>query len=150
MNQYSRLLPSILQENMKNQEVTDIEGFICNRQAHWFAIRKINGRYWNLNSTLERPEQISHFRLAAEISSYQAAGYSVFCVDGGSLPALSCDQGLPQYWWREDDLIIGKASSTGGSVDPWKNVSHGIHLDGQSTKAATTSSNTDVLDNLTE
>merc|ERR1719362_1273672 len=67
MNLYSRSLPSIQQENMKNQEVTEVEGFICNRQAHWFAIRKINGRFWNLNSTKERPEIITHFLLAAEI-----------------------------------------------------------------------------------
>lgn len=149
MNQFSRSLPSIFQENMKNQEVTDIEGFICNREAHWFAIRKINGLYWNLNSTLERPEQISHFRLAAEISSYQTAGYSVFCVDGGPLPVHGRDQGLPQCWWREDDLLAGKSSGAGGSKDPWKNVGQGMRLDGQSTRATTTT-NTSVLDDLTE
>ncbi|CAM9291313.1 unnamed protein product [Chrysoparadoxa australica] len=38
------------------------EGFVCNRQAHWLAIRRINGRYWNLNNTLEKPEQITTFR----------------------------------------------------------------------------------------
>jgi len=107
-NQYSISLPSILQENMRNQEVTDFEGFICNKESHWFAIRKINDLFWNLNSTLERPEQISHFRLAAEIESFQASGYSVFCVDGAPLPPSSREQGLPQYWWREDDLIAGK------------------------------------------
>lgn len=146
INQYSRSLPSIQQENMKNLEVTDIEGFICNRQAHWFAIRKINGRYWNLNSTLERPEQISHFRLAAEISSFQTSGYSVFCVAGGPLPSSIRDQGLSQYWWLEDHLISGKSSGAGGTVDPWQNVGTGMRLDG----TAPMPSNTNSLENLTD
>ena len=37
-------------------ESTEVEGFICNRAAHWFAIRKINGLYWNLDSMKEKPE----------------------------------------------------------------------------------------------
>jgi len=139
LRRYSRSLPSILQEGMRDKEVTEIEGFICNREAHWFAIRKINGLYWNLNSTLERPVQISHFRLAAEIESFQRSGYSVFCVDGGSLPPSSREQGLDQYWWREDDLLAGKTSGSGGTVDPWKNVGTGMRLDGRSN-----------IDNMTE
>jgi len=141
LRRYSRSLPSILQENMKEREVTDMEGFICNREAHWFAIRKINGLYWNLNSTLERPVQISHFRLAAEIESFQRSGYSVFCVDGGPLPSSSREQGLDQYWWREDDLLAGKTTGSGGTVDPWKNVGTGMRLDGHSTNN---------IDNMTE
>lgn len=131
-NQFSISLPSILQENMRNVEVTHFEGFICNKESHWFAIRKINDLYWNLNSTLERPEKISHFRLAAEIESFQASGYSVFCVDGAPLPASSREQGMPQYWWREDELIAGKSSGAGGTVDPWSNVGQGMRLDGLS------------------
>lgn len=37
------------QENKKN-ETSKGQGIICNSGAHWFAIRKINGRWYNLNS----------------------------------------------------------------------------------------------------
>lgn len=36
-------LPSIQQQGVSGMEITEIDGFICNRAAHWFAIRKING-----------------------------------------------------------------------------------------------------------
>lgn len=31
------------------------EAFVLNRHAHWVAIRKIGGVYWDLNSTLDYP-----------------------------------------------------------------------------------------------
>jgi ataxin-3 len=34
-------------------DVTKEQGFIINRSSHWFSIRRVNGRFWNLNSTLE-------------------------------------------------------------------------------------------------
>ncbi|RZJ51324.1 MAG: hypothetical protein EOO19_00975 [Chryseobacterium sp.] len=37
---------------------------MCNSSAHWFTIRKINGKWYNLNSTnREGPEMISDFYL---------------------------------------------------------------------------------------
>lgn len=80
MNRYGLELPNIRQQGVNSLEITTMDGFICNRSSHWFAIRKINGRYWNLNSTNERPELISHFNLAKEMEGLQASGYSVFCV----------------------------------------------------------------------
>ena len=81
LSRFELELPNILQKGiLDGMEITNIEGFICNRSSHWFAIRKINGRYWNLNSTLERPELISHFRLAAEVEQFMKEGYAVFCV----------------------------------------------------------------------
>ena len=29
-------------------DITDIQGFLCHKSNHWFAIRTIGGRYWNL------------------------------------------------------------------------------------------------------
>ena len=31
-------------------------GFVCNLENHWFAIRKLHGKWYNLNSLLKRPE----------------------------------------------------------------------------------------------
>lgn len=108
-----------------------------------FAIRKINDRYYNLNSTLEKPEIISHFKLAAEMEALQAAGYSVFCVLEPLPLPCSCeammDMGLPQYWWKEEDLLSGKTNAMTRADDPWKSVGSGRRLDGKSSSSAGTS-----------
>jgi ataxin-3 len=84
-------LPNLKQEGIASQEPTTMEGFICNKDSHWFAIRKINGRYWNLNSTADRPTPISHFNVATELDKLTQDGYSVFCVavDDKPLPPSS-------------------------------------------------------------
>lgn len=136
-NRYGLNLPNIRQQGiLDGRDVTDIDGFVCNRDSHWFAIRKINSRYWNLNSTKERPEQISHFRLAAEIESLQDAGYSVFCVIQQKLPppctsSAGRERGMPQYWWKEEDLVMGKSDAVTGETDPWRSVGGGLRLDGK-------------------
>jgi ataxin-3 len=138
---YSLDLPNIRQEGVGDSiEVTEIEGFICNKSEHWFAIRKINGRFWNLNSTQDRPVLISHFRLAAEIQGLQNSGYSVFCVPTGLPPACSSkaqrERGLPQYWWLEADLVKGKGdAAVTAATDPWRDVGDGMRLDGKSRAA---------------
>lgn len=138
-NAYGLSLPNIRQQGaLGSHDVTDVDGFICNKDSHWFAIRKINGRYWNLNSMQERPEVISHFRLAAEIQSLQDSGYSVFLVPPGEELPPECrasamrERGLPQYWWREEDLVKGKSDAITGATDPWRNVGSGMRLDGRS------------------
>uniref|UniRef100_A0A7S1C243 ubiquitinyl hydrolase 1 n=1 Tax=Corethron hystrix TaxID=216773 RepID=A0A7S1C243_9STRA len=147
-NRYGLSLPNIQQKGVGDSvEVTELEGFICNRHSHWFAIRKINGRFWNLDSTKERPEQISHFKLATEIEGLQNGGYSVFCVIDGPLPPASTTMeerslGNPEYWWNEAHLV--KGNGVNGTADPWKNVGSGTRLDGK------TSSNSSELDNLSE
>lgn len=137
-------------------EVTNIEGFICNKESHWFAIRKINGTYWNLNSTLDKPQQISHFRLAAEIQALQTSGYSVFCVTEPGLPppctSLSQKQrGLPEYWWKEEDLLKGKSNPSTGAA--WKNLGTGMKLgstNSNNTISSSTASYPNNLENLSE
>jgi len=145
LTQYGLTLGNIQQEGVRDLEVTEMEGFICNRESHWFAIRKINGRFWDLNSTKEMPVPISHFRLAAEIEGLQAHGYSVFCVvDGkGNLPppcnsvADRAERGLPDFWWNESDLLGGNnPSSAANTTEPWSNVGSGMRLDGKPTPVA--------------
>lgn len=139
-NEFGLTLPNIRQQAvLSDRDVTDVNGFICNRESHWFAIRKINGRYWNLNSMQDRPEIISHFRLAAEIQGLQDAGYSVFVVPPGEELPPECrasamrERGLPEFWWREEDLVKGKSDAVTGATDPWRNVGSGMRLDGRST-----------------
>ena len=151
-NVYGLSLPNIRQQGaLGSHDVTDVNGFICNKDSHWFAIRKINGRYWNLNSMQERPEIISHFRLAAEIQSLQDSGYSVFMVPPQEELPPECrasamrERGLPQYWWREEDLVKGKSDAITGATDPWRNVGSGMRLDGKSSASgASTGSSSNV------
>ena len=81
---YSLELISVREENLDEfGDITDLEGFIAHRDAHWFAIRKINGRFWNLNSMAEEPTIISHFKLATEIAGYQSSGCTYFVASVG-------------------------------------------------------------------
>ena len=142
-NMFSISLTNIRQEGaLKNiRDVTDLQGFICNKQSHWFAIRKINDRYWNLNSTNDCPIIISHFNLAKEIEKLQLEGYHVFFVkETLPQPCQSFEEsegrGLPQFWWKEEDLLSGgRSTSTNGATNHWRsdNVGSGFRLDGKST-----------------
>lgn len=152
-------LANTLQETVKEVEITNFDGFICNKSSHWFAIRKINGRFWNLNSLAERPEQISHFRLAAEIGALRASGYSVFCVvEIGGLPKDCCiseenenelkSRGVLDCWWKEADLIQGTGSK--GYSNPWSNVGTGMRLDGKDSTDKPESASQFNVEGLTE
>ena len=130
-------LPNIRKQGVMDfGDVTSFEGFICNREAHWFAIRTINDRFSILNSMKEHPTVISHFALAKEIQGLQEAGYSVFAIPIGLPEACTSkaqrSRGLPQFWWKEEDLLKGKGKSgINGATDPWKDVGSGMRLDGQ-------------------
>eukprot|EP01083_Nonionella_stella_P006293 18311_1 len=82
------------------------QGFICNLQAHWFAIRRIGGQWYNLNSlsglpeTKAKPTTISNFYLSAFLSSLTNDGYSIFVVRSDNWPHLHSydpQQLLPPY-----------------------------------------------------
>jgi len=62
---------SIDSADVKNKDLSAETGFICNSSAHWLTIRKINGKWYNLNSTnREGPEMISFlFERLFEFSS---------------------------------------------------------------------------------
>jgi len=150
-------LPNLSQEGVLDnvKDVTDIDGFICNKQAHWFAIRKINGRYWNLNSMNSYPIQISHFNLAREIENLRQDGYHVFFVDGRLPPPCESfeeinGRGAPGFWWDEQDLLKGaKENSTNADTNHWRqaNVGSGFRLDGKSSQV---SENNTPMQGLTE
>ena len=133
-------LPALGQDGVSELgDITHFEGFICNRQSHWFAIRQINGRFWNLNSMEKRPTIISHFQLASQIKDLENSGYSVFCIHTGLPPPCKSEAhrpGIADYWWKESDLVEGKGdNATTKAKDPWVNVGSGMRLDGSSTSA---------------
>ena len=158
-NMFGLTLANIREEGAMTvvKDVTDIEGFICNKQSHWFAIRKINGRFWNLNSTKSCPVQISHFSLAKEIETLQNEGYHVFFVqDPLPIPCSSFEEsqgrGAPQFWWKEEDLLSGASEkSINAATNHWRsdNVGSGFRLDGKSAEENNTGSSTKI-EGLTE
>ena len=73
-----------------------------NRSDHWFCIRKIHEKWWNLNSTLEKPEEISQFYLSAFISQLRLDNYSVF-IARGNIPAY----GDYKFYANAQTLTVG-------------------------------------------
>ena len=75
---------------------------------------------------------------------------TVFCVPKG-LPSACTTKagssvGLPQYWWKEDDLVKGKGKdAVTAATDTWRTAGSGMRLDGGSTSA-----NGNVIEGLTE
>ncbi|KAJ3283627.1 Ataxin-3 [Rhizoclosmatium sp. JEL0117] len=75
------------------EDPASIDAFILNLDEHWLTLRRFGGsrsRFYNLDSTLERPKYVSEFYLQALLSELSAAGYSVFVV-GGNLPSSDAD-----------------------------------------------------------
>lgn len=67
----------------KKADLTTKTGFICNSSAHWIAIRKIKGIWYNLNSLgMRLPEIISDFYLSAFLAAVKQCGYQIFSVEG--------------------------------------------------------------------
>mmetsp|Transcript_4782 Transcript_4782/g.5530 ORF Transcript_4782/g.5530 Transcript_4782/m.5530 type:complete len:335 (+) Transcript_4782:128-1132(+) len=133
--EYNLTLNSISQKSIANEEPTDYEGFILNRQEHWFAIRKVNNRFWNLDSMKERPTIINHFQLAKTIQEFQKQGYMVFVTNGALPPVCTEDRyrnrGKLEYWWKESGLLSTRtADAITAADDPWRNVGSGKKLGG--------------------
>ena len=67
------------------RDYNDEKAFICHSKDHWLAIRKINGVWYNLNSTNmlpPGPQIIGSFYLQAFLESVKQNGYIIFVVRG--------------------------------------------------------------------
>ena len=92
-------------------------GFIINRHAHWYSLRRIGKHWWNLDSLIDKPEYISHFYVNAYVTQLRNEGSSVFLIRG-DLP----DCGKYQYdpnetnpqalIWQESQLLGTSPLST--------------------------------------
>lgn len=130
---YGLRLPHLsAQDLLSGMDIADMQGFLCHKSDHWFAIRRIGGRYWNLNSMLEIPVVISHFALATEMEKWKNEGYTIFCVPSG-LPSAGVKLGSDAAWHCMADLLKGKATSDSSRKNTWENVGSGMRLDEQST-----------------
>jgi Ataxin-3 len=135
---------------LQTRDITTIAGFVCHKSDHWFALRLIQSRYWNLNSTLLHPVVVPHFTLATEMEVWSTQGYTIFCVLDHQLPecqgpiqpqqllssSSSSANSFPGVgngtWYKISDLLQGKATPIREEEDPWKKLQGaGVRLDGQ-------------------
>jgi len=61
--------------------------FICHLRAHWFTIRRIGSRWFDLNSLFKEPRYLSDFYLQAFLDTLRAQGWSIFVVRGPLPPS---------------------------------------------------------------
>jgi Ataxin-3 len=136
--QYNITLPHLTDAALQGKDITQMQGFICHKSDHWFAIREIGGRFWNLNSMMELPVSISHFQLATEMKTWKKEGYTVFCIPSG-LPAAG-NKNFDQHsscWHLMSNLVQGKATQ----ADPWEQLKgSGLRLDGGAASASSSGS----------
>jgi ataxin-3 len=99
------------------------QAFICNLSDHWFTIRRIGNKWYNLNSLSKRPEELSPFYLSLYIETLQGSGWSVFAVRGSLPPVTSntiCSEG--GRWVPAAECVMQKSdqakkNKSGGSDD---------------------------------
>lgn len=87
-------------------------GFIINRHAHWYSLRKIGTHWWNLDSLIDKPEHISPFYLSAYVAQLRNEGSSVFLIRG-DLPECGKyqydpNEANPQALTWEESRLLGK------------------------------------------
>lgn len=123
-NSHGLELVSWAGESERKVDPVSEKGIIVNRSQHWFCIRKINNRWWNLNSTMNYPEEVSDFYLGAFLSQLRNDGYSVFVAKGNLLPGGTKDPRFDHVmpasnasWYTEKDLLSGHAMASGDSVN---------------------------------
>lgn len=104
----------------QSSEMTAEKGFIVNRSSHWFTVRKIKTRWWNLNSTLERPEPITEFYLTAFLSQLIGDGYSVFQAKGkvpvAGVKPFGSSSTASTKWYSEKDLVTKNGPTAEGAT----------------------------------
>jgi Ataxin-3 len=119
------LVPWFQKKGEASVDVSRQLGFVINRSNHWFALRRVGGRWWDLNSTIDRPDNLSDTALVSELSALRASGCSVFIAQGGTLASvgnpneLELPRGSTGVWYAEDDLIhsflVGSSSNSSSS-----------------------------------
>jgi len=66
--------------------------FICHQGSHWYSIRKVNGDWYNLNSTLFNPKALTPFELSQILDEHLTKnGYHAYLVHG-RLPPIPIDR----------------------------------------------------------
>jgi len=97
-NAFGIILVPILSEAGRDarENPTKEIGFVCHLHDHWFAIRRIEDEWYNLNSSFNYPQKLSQFYLSAFLDSLMKGGYSIF-VARGDFPPFVEQYGQPNW-----------------------------------------------------
>ena len=96
-------------EGREQLEVTQEKGFVVNSDNHWYCIRKIGEHWWNLDSTLQRPEHVSPLYLEMYLSELRAQGNMIFLARGsvpvGGVLGYNATDNPNAVWYTEANLL---------------------------------------------
>jgi len=122
--QNSHNLNLVRRQSNDTTEPSIANGFICNLESHWYALRPIYGVWWNLNSMLPKPTKVGDVYLGAYLAQLSLQGYSIFEVKGGCPPPATVTGGtkglrVPSFGaetsWHSVAELLGGGGSGGGS-----------------------------------
>jgi len=86
------------------------KAFICNSSTHWFGLRKIEGVWYDLNSTNKYPELMDQPRIMDFLDNCLNFGYLLFAVRG-QFPDVNKDLFIangynPHQMWFKPDFLM--------------------------------------------
>lgn len=130
------------QKSGRDKEPSEQKAFIVNRSEHWIAIRKIHGKWWNLNSVNDVPELVSDFYLSALLLQLREDGFTVFIVDGAVPDCSDRDSGGNGQGgeWHEEAVLLGtKARAEGrAGFEAFQGTGHRLGGGGGGTASTST------------
>jgi ataxin-3 len=106
--------PSSEDMRKEGKDWTKEEGFVVNRSSHWYSIRKLDGKWWDLNSLAHAPQSISDFHLGGVLTQLESSGATVF-IARGKMPAVQSDMQHPN--WHSIAELRAMADGETGSSD---------------------------------
>ena len=90
-------------------------------QEHWFALRRVAGDWWDLNSLFAAPRPLSEFYLSAYLATLRDQGYSIFVVQGqlpGPFPDPVAAQQAPGAWFTPEQASLCAVQGVGSADAP--------------------------------
>lgn len=108
------------------------DAFLCNLHAHWLALRKLDGRWWNLNSLQTDndgwgPTPISDFFLDTLLHSLQERRWSIFVVSGSFPPTDTAADVRGRGRWFDSEEVVAHArlvAAGGGGASKKQKLEH--------------------------
>ncbi|EAR85046.1 josephin protein (macronuclear) [Tetrahymena thermophila SB210] len=83
LKRYNLKCKNVNADELIDKDLSNQTGFICHRSLHWYAIRKVDGVWYDLNSLYKTgPRHISDFYLSALLIQFQEQGQNIFLVSG--------------------------------------------------------------------
>ncbi|EFA77822.1 predicted protein [Heterostelium album PN500] len=110
--------------SINNKENADVianplkeNGFMCNLQQHWFTLRKIEGKWFDVNSLKKQPTFLSDFYVSLYLETLRQQGWSIFVVRG-DYPAIIPFSTAELGKWVDVDPTVSKPPTSQQQQQP--------------------------------